>query len=108
MQMYVVRGDQLRAARAMLGLRLQDIQRATGGAVVKGTLCRLEGSGAASPDSRVETLARAVSFFEERGIRFFRHEVDGQIIIAVGLVEPEAELFSLASPAKAEQRERRT
>jgi hypothetical protein len=48
MQMYGVRGDQLRAARAMLGLRLQDIQRATGGAVVKGTLCRLEGSGAAS------------------------------------------------------------
>jgi hypothetical protein len=97
MQMHAVRGDQLRAARAMLGLRLQDIQRATRGAVVKGTLCRLERSGTASPDSRVETLARAVSFFEEKGIRFFRHEADGRMITAVGLVEP-----------KTEQRERRT
>ncbi len=89
--MHAVRGDQLRAARAMLGLHLQDIQRATGGAVVKGTLCRLERSGTASPDTRVQTLARAVSFFEEKGIRFFRREIDGRVITAVGLVEPDGE-----------------
>ena len=101
MQMHAIRGDQLRAARAMLGLRLQDIQSATGGAVVKGTLCRLERYGTATPDSRVETLARAVSFFEAKGIRFFYHEADGRIITAVGLVEPQGERFSLARCAGA-------
>jgi len=63
-----ITGKQLRAARALAGLSMDDL--ADRARLTRRTLSKWEGSSAAVPDAMVAHLFRALDVLEAEGVRF--------------------------------------
>jgi hypothetical protein len=76
----IVAGRQIKAARALLDVRLKDVSAACG--PTKQTICRIENAGASRPDATMDTMVRLLEYFKTQGVGFYQDKnITGVFVI---------------------------